>query len=232
MSSENGDNRSIGLAIFVKTPGHSALKTRLAKGIGRDAAEAFHRLAADAVAAVARAANKRLTGLVPAWAVAEQSALDDPAWATLPRIAQGDGDLGARMQSVTKELCERHDGALLLGADTPQLRVEDLIAAVRALEVHEHVIGPSTDGGFWLFGTRASAPQAAWTTTPWSQPDTAERFTAALGGARIARLRSLRDADAVADLPPLLGALDSLQAPLPEQVRLADWLRTTGIDTS
>lgn len=225
MSSANSDNRSIGLAIFVKTPGYSALKTRLAKRIGHDAAQAFHRLAADAVAAVARAANKPLTGLVPAWAVAEQSALDDPAWAALPRIAQGDGDLGARMQSVTEELCERHDGALLLGADTPQIRVEDLIAAVRALEVHQHVIGPSADGGFWLFGTRRPVPASAWTTTPWSSHDTAERFISALGSQRIARLRSLRDADTADDLPPLLAALDELPDPLPEQRRLADWLR-------
>lgn len=225
MSSANSDNRPIGLAIFVKTPGHSALKTRLAAGIGRDAAEIFHRLAADAVAGVARAAKQRLTGLVPTWAVAEPSALDDPAWAALPRIAQGDGDLGARMQSVTGELCERHDGALLLGADTPQLCAEDLIAAVRSLELHEHVIGPSADGGFWLFGTRRPVPASAWTTTPWSSHDTAERFIAALDSPRVARLRTLRDADAADDLPPLLAALDGLPDPLAEQRRLAHWLR-------
>ncbi|MDQ3494652.1 MAG: DUF2064 domain-containing protein, partial [Pseudomonadota bacterium] len=119
-----------------------------------------------------------------------------------------------------------HGGALLLGADAPQLRADDLVAAVRALDDHDHVFGPSADGGFWLFGTRKPVPATAWRATPWSQADTAERFIAALGTPRIARLRTLRDADAADDLPPLLAALDALPVPLPEQARLADWLRS------
>lgn len=214
----------IGLAIFVKTPGHSALKTRLATAIGRDDAEAFHRLAAHAVAAVARAARARIPGMAPMWAVAETDALDAPDWAGLPRVAQGEGDLGARMRQVTQALCATHGAALLLGADAPQLSSDDLVAAVEALEAHEHVIGPSADGGFWLFGTRVPVPAAAWSGTPWSHPDTARTFVAALG-APIMQLRTLRDADTAGDLPPLLAALDALSDPLPEQARLAKWLR-------
>ncbi len=225
MSATTGRNDRIGLAIFVKTPGHSPLKTRLAAGICRESAERFHRLAAEAVAAVARAAQAMLPGLATAWAVAEDSALDDALWSGLPRIAQGTGDLGARMRHVVERLCSAHGGALLLGADAPQLRVDDLVAAVRALDDHDHVLGPSADGGFWLFGTRKPVPATAWTATPWSQAGTAERFIAALGTPRIARLRTLRDADAADDLPPLLAALDALPHPRPEQRRLADWLR-------
>lgn len=196
-------NDRIGLGIFVKTPGHSPLKTRLAAGIGRASAERFHCLAAEAVAAVARAAQATLPGLAVTWAVAEASALDDALWSGLPRIAQGAGDLGARMRHVTERLCSAHGGALLLGADAPQLRVDDLVAAVRALDEYDHVLGPSVDGGFWLFGTRQPVPVLAWTTTPWSQADTKERFIAALGTPRIGRLNALRDADTADDLPPL-----------------------------
>lgn len=220
-----GDD-GIGLAIFVKTPGHSPLKTRLAAGIGREAAEDFHRLAAASVAAVARAAQAECPALTVSWAVAEDAALKDALWSGLPRIAQGAGDLGARMRKVTDHLCRAQGGALLLGADTPQLCVDDLVAAVRALDDHDHVLGPSADGGFWLFGTRMAVPGAVWTHTPWSRPDTSERFAAALGPRRIARLRTLRDADMAEDLPPLLAALEALAAPLPEQARLADWLRS------
>jgi rSAM/selenodomain-associated transferase 1 len=225
MSATAAGKGRIGLAILVKTPGHSPLKTRLAEGIRRSAAEDFHRLAAASVAAVARAAQAELPGLAVSWAVAEDAALDDVLWSGLPCIAQRAGDLGARMRHVTEHLCRAHGGALLLGADTPQLCVDDLVAAVRALDVHDHVLGPSTDGGFWLFGTRMAVPAAAWADTPWSRPDTAARFAAALGTPRIARLRELRDADAADDLPPLLAALDALPAPLPEQTHLAEWLR-------
>lgn len=218
-----------GLAIFVKTPGHSPLKTRLATGIGSDAAREFHLLAATAVAAVARVTCARHAGLVACWAVAERDALDDPHWRSLPRIAQGGGDLGARMQRVCDALQRRHGRALLLGADTPQLRPDDLLVALRALDAQAHVIGPSSDGGFWLFGTRGGVPAAAWADTPWSQADTAQRFMAALGKAgeqHATRLRELRDVDTAADLVPLLDALDELADPLPEQTRLAQWLRS------
>jgi len=219
----------LGIAIFVKTPGYSPLKTRLAHAIGADAAREFHLLSAGAVAAVAYRAQRDMPALATHWAVAETAALGDPAWAALPVITQGEGDLGARMGRVTEGLLARFDAALLLGADAPQIEAGDIIAALEALASHQHVIGPSADGGFWLFATRGRVPAGAWLATPWSQSDTAARFCAALCGtpadATIARLRSLRDADTAEDLPPLLSALEALREPLPEQQRLARWLR-------
>ncbi len=219
----------VGLAILVKTPGHSPLKTRLASAIGIEAAEHFHLLAAAAVAAVASRAQRDLQTLVPHWAVAEAGALEDSTWQALPTMPQGEGDLGARMGRVTNSLLARFDAALLLGADAPQIEPGDLGAAVEALATHRHVIGPSADGGFWLFATRGEVPPAAWSATPWSQPETAARFCQALCATLedppVERLRVQRDADTAEDLPPLLSALDALGDPLPEQRRLADWLR-------
>ena len=218
-----------GIAIFVKTPGHSPLKTRLTRAIGADAAREFHLLSAAAVAAVARRGQCDMPEFATHWAVAETAALEDPSWASLPVIPQGEGDLGARMGRVTEGLLARFDAALLLGADAPQIEAADFIAAADALASHRHVIGPSTDGGFWLFATRGQVPPAAWSATPWSQANTAARFCAALSATpaapAIARLRSLRDADTAEDLPPLLSALEALRDPLPEQQRLARWLR-------
>ena len=219
----------LGIAIFVKTPGHSPLKTRLARAIGVEAAREFHLLSAAAVAAVACRAQRDMPALATHWAVAEAGARDDPAWAALPSIAQGEGDLGARMGHVTNALLTRFDAALLLGADAPQIAAGDIGAAAQALQTHRHIIGPSVDGGFWLFATRGPVPATAWSQTPWSQADTAARFCGALqttpDDAPIARLRILRDADTAEDVPPLLSALEALREPLPEQQRLARWLR-------
>ena len=214
-----------GLAILVKTPGHSPLKTRLAQVIGQDAAAAFHRHAAAAVADVVIRAQATMPGLVAYWAVAETEALDAPVWRGLPCIAQGDGDLGARMRSVCETLRGRHGRAVLIGADAPQLRADDLLAACRALDAHEHALGPSEDGGFWLFATRIVVPDAAWSDTPWSQSDTAARFLDALGDASVAILRRLCDVDTVDDLAALAEALCTLSAPIPAQVALMRWLR-------
>ena len=215
---------SAGLAIFVKTPGHSPLKTRLAQAIGRDAAEAFHRHAAAAVADVVIRAQASMPGLVAYWAVAEPDALDAPIWRDLPRIAQGDGDLGARMRTVCDTMRERHGRAVLIGADAPQLRADDVLAACAALDTHDHTIGPSEDGGFWLFGTRIAVPEHAWSDTPWSQSDTALRFLDALGDSSVATLRRLCDVDTVDDLAALADALHALSAPTPKQSALARWL--------
>lgn len=214
-----------GLAIFVKTPGHSPLKTRLAQAIGQDAAEMFHRHAAAAVAEVVMQAQVTMPGLVVYWAVAEAEALEAAIWRDLPRIAQGDGDLGARMRHVCETLRQRHGRVALIGADAPQLRADDLLAACAALDTHAHALGPSEDGGFWLFATRSAVPDAAWSDTPWSQADTAERFLGALGDASVATLRRLCDVDTVDDLAALAEAFDALSAPTPKQAALAWWLR-------
>lgn len=214
-----------GLAIFVKTPGWSPLKTRLAQAIGKAAAEAFHRLAAAAVAEAAMRAQASMPGLVAYWAVAEADALDAPIWRGLPRIAQGDGDLGARMRSVCDTLRERHGRAVLIGADAPQLDAQDLLAACAALDAHHHAIGPSEDGGFWLFATRVAVPDAAWSDTPWSQADTAMRFLDALGDPSVARLRTLCDVDTVDDLAALAETLFARSTLTPAQTALAIWLR-------
>ena len=214
-----------GLAIFVKTPGWSPLKTRLAQAIGKAAAEAFHRLAAAAVAEAVMRAQASMPGLVAYWAVAEADALDAPIWRGLPRIAQGDGDLGARMRSVCGILRERHGRAVLVGADAPQLDANDLLAACAALDAHHHAIGPSEDGGFWLFATRVAVPDAAWSDTPWSQADTAMRFLDALEDPSVAHLRTLCDVDTVDDLAALAETLFARSTLTPAQTALAIWLR-------
>lgn len=219
-----------GIAVFVKTPGYSPLKTRLAEAIGQEAAEAFHRHAAAAVADVVIQAQAAMEGLVAYWAVAEPEALDASIWRAMPRIPQGEGDLGARMRHVCGTLLARHGRAVLIGADAPQLRAEDLLAACAALDAHAHALGPSEDGGFWLFATRVAVPDAAWSDTPWSQADTAVRFVDALGvdalgDATIATLRPLCDVDTVEDLAALAEALHALSAPTPTQAALATWLR-------
>lgn len=216
---------SVGLAIMVKTPGHSPVKTRLAADIGSEAAESFHRLAATAVAEVVADACIRAPALQACWAVAEREAIDAPLWQRFPRMLQGEGDLGARMRLVHDALRARHGAALLIGADAPQLCSDDLLAAVAAVHAHDRVIGPSLDGGFWLFGSRTAVADTAWETTPWSQPQTRECFIAALGTPPPRALRTLRDVDTAADLAPLRAALDALPAPTPAQRVLATWLR-------
>jgi rSAM/selenodomain-associated transferase 1 len=210
------------LAIFVKTPGRSPVKTRLAASIGQRRAEQFHRLAAAAVAAVARAA---MPTVQPCWAVAEQDALDDPIWNALPTLWQGDGTLGARLHHVCASLQQRHGCVLMIGADAPQISADLLRAAVDALRATPFVLGRANDGGFWLFGTRQPVPEAAWLAPRYSCADTASMLINALSSdGAIASLPMLSDVDDGDDLTSLIVDLKALAEPLPEQRELLAWL--------
>lgn len=213
------------LAIFVKTPGRSPLKTRLANKCGERYATEWYRRAAAAVASVALEAQRRY-GIRAYWAVAEPDALD--AWPDLPSIAQGDGGLGTRMARVHAGLVARHGFGLLLGADAPQLTAELLGDAVGWLDHPEPrmLLGPASDGGFWLLGGNVAPPLATWTSVAYSTATTAGDLRHAmhdLGEWRT--LATLTDVDTAADLPMLRRALQALPEPTPEQAALAHWMR-------
>ncbi len=216
-----------GIAIFVKTPGYSALKTRLAAVVGAAFAAEWHGRAARTVAAVAAAAARDCDATLY-WAVAEPEATRDGAWSELPNLAQGEGGLGARMGRVHAELVRRHGAGVLLGADTPQLDAASLRDALRWLQAAapaRQVLGPARDGGFWLYGGNRATSVATWESVPYSRSDTATRFEAAFaaGGAWLV-LPRLTDVDHDTDLADLRSELAALPAPAPAQRDFAAWL--------
>lgn len=219
------------LAIFVKTPGQSAVKTRLAQTLGRLKAEAFHLAAAGAVASVAVRAGLA-AGFTANWAVAEREAMDVNAWKDLPRFFQGPGTLGERMDTVYRQL-RRHGGfALLVGADAPQLRDEMLARAARWLDVPEPrlVMGRARDGGFWLFGGNVSLPPDAWLQPSYSVATTAHEFIEAMSPyGEWLELERLCDVDRAEDLPVACGELQALPSPTLEQQRLLAWMQDASL---
>ncbi len=217
------------IAIFVKTPGRSAVKTRLAATIGEDAAWAWHLRAAAAVTEVAEAAA-HAAGATAYFAVAEPAALDADPWHALPCVWQGEGGLGARMGRVHHELIRRHGSGVLLGADTPQLApamLGEALAWCRASEPRQ-AIGPARDGGFWLYAGNRAAPLATWESVAYSRTDTAVRLRAAFGayGAFVG-LPWRTDVDEEADLAVMRRELAALSSPTPAQRALAAWLDAT-----
>lgn len=214
------------LAIFVKTPGHSPVKTRLAARHGREFAECWHRLAAAACASVALELAGR-HGVQPYWAVAEQDALGDPDWQSLPGVAQGEGGLGERMARVHRALFVQHRQVLLLGADSPQLSAGLIEPALRWLAGNpaRTAIGFAEDGGFWTFGSNRMIDDHAWVAVRYSERDTGRDFSCAMAAfGECLRLPTLVDVDTADELPTVLRALQALPCPTAEQQRLAEWL--------
>ena len=157
------------LFVMVKAPMAGAAKTRLAAVIGSAEALRFYRSSTTTLL--------RRIGSDPRWrtvlAVSPDRYAGSRFWpAHLPRIAQGHGDLGDRMQRLLEQ--PRGPG-ILIGSDIPGIRAGHIAEAFGVLSRSGFVFGPSEDGGFWLAGAQRATPRlfrhVRWS-TPYALADT------------------------------------------------------------
>lgn len=171
--------KTVGLAVFVKTPGLSPIKTRLAAGIGAERALAVYN---GCVACVRESVKQAAAGglLQPYWAVAEPEGAE--AWVDWPVLQQGEGGLGARMECIYRQLLQSHDAAVLLGADVPALTLELLDSAARSVLTSQpkSVLAPAQDGGFVLVGGNRPISSAVWNVPDYGGVQTLAQFRQAL----------------------------------------------------
>jgi uncharacterized protein len=197
--------KKVAVAVFVKTPGKSPLKTRLAKTIGEESAHEFYTLACKTLAATLRNAATLSQGRIhPVWAVAEHDT--QKYWTDFPVIWQGDGELGDKLHTVYSSLLASHDGVMLIGADAPHLTPEEFIGVLdRHLEGADFVVGPAKDGGFYLFSGTKPVPERIWKETRYSSDDTLQQLLPEIkknGATEILPVRT--DVDVFEDLRGML----------------------------
>jgi rSAM/selenodomain-associated transferase 1 len=147
------------LGVFAKWPRPGLVKTRLAAVLGPDRAaqiaDAFLRDTLDRLAAVVPA-TRRVIAFAPDDAKAHFADLVGGRFALRP---QGDGDLGARIKPfLSAELAVGADTVVIVGTDSPTLPVSLVEAAFCELERADIVLGPATDGGYYLLGCARRVP--------------------------------------------------------------------------
>ena len=221
-------NTTGALVIFVKTPGCSPIKTRLAKSIGESLAEDAGCLAA--TAAYVRDVQKKLPGLKIYWAVAETGGLNSPLWSDFPVISQGEGTLGVRLSNVYREILRRHGFACFIGADSPHVRSEliaqGILETVRYLN-EKFVMGETSDGGFYFFGGSTSISEALWTSVEYSTSHTASDLTEQLRSlGPVVNIETDFDIDSLEDLKRYRDERFESSDLLPEQAKLIQWARS------
>ena len=179
------------LSIFARWPEPGKAKTRLIPDFGAAGAAAIYRKLLAHTVTVARASGipfeLRVTGAAPD--VFRVKLGED-----LQIVDQGDGDLSAKLARVSAP-------AIVIGSDCPGLTPAILRTAREALDTGPMVIGPATDGGFYLLGYRDNA-EFAFRDMEWSTDDvfaeTLRRFAAQ--GIHPTVLSQLSDVDTAEDL--------------------------------
>lgn len=194
---------------FVKYPEPGAVKTRLASVMGAEPAAALYRLfVQDMLAELALVkADLRIccdTGPVPGGAGDPLAACKrwlGPRYACLPQ--HGD-DLGARMRAALADAYAAGYGrAVVLGSDIPDFPHELAQKALDDLDPHDAVIGPASDGGYYLIGFRRDRfLPGVFEDMEWSGPAVYAATMERLEAARldVARLPEWNDVDTMWDL--------------------------------
>jgi len=165
------------LGIFAKQPVPGRVKTRLAADWGNErAAGLYECFVRDLLGKFSTAGDRRVIGFAPnvnearQWfdAASEQAAAAAESWTLWP---QPELDLGGRMASYFETWTESAEHrTILIGSDSPSLPAEYLEQAWQLLETDDCVIGPATDGGYYLIGLRATVADfgAPFRNVEWS----------------------------------------------------------------
>jgi glycosyltransferase A (GT-A) superfamily protein (DUF2064 family) len=135
----------------------------------------------------------------PRWqtllAVSPDSAVGARFWPRgIERLAQGRGDLGARMQRLFRLLPP--GPAIIVGSDIPSIAASDIACAFRLLGNADAVFGRAPDGGYWLVGLRRTPRLLApFVGVRWSGPHALADTLGNLKGSRVALAATLSDVD-------------------------------------
>jgi rSAM/selenodomain-associated transferase 1 len=189
---------NIAIVVFVKTPGFSPIKTRLAVTIGKDKAEEFYNLSIKATEATVTKTQANHY-----WAVAEHECLNEKLWKNFNVIQSGEGGLGERLHHVYSTLLTTHDAVILLGADCPHMPTSAINIAIKKLKQSPYILGPAVDGGFYLFAGREPISEEVWTSTTYSAETTMSELTEKLDYENIDTISTLTDVDDIETLQAL-----------------------------
>jgi uncharacterized protein len=193
------------LIVFTRYPALGLTKTRLIPALGPLGAAQLHRQLAVRTLQKARDLGSR-HGLEIEVRYFGATRRQMRRWLGpgLTYREQCEGDIGRRMDHAMSEAMGDGCGrVLLIGTDVPGCTVEALQRALAAIEAYDLVLGPTTDGGYWLIGLRRPARLfngVAWGTDAVLR-QTLER--AADQGLRVLTLAPLSDVDRPEDLAAL-----------------------------
>ncbi|MEX0274853.1 MAG: TIGR04282 family arsenosugar biosynthesis glycosyltransferase [Flavobacteriaceae bacterium] len=139
------------LLIFTRNPELGKCKTRLAAKVGNQAALDIYVFLLEHTARITEGLNfqKRVYYSEDIW---ENDIWDDRLYEK--KLQQG-ADLGERMaHAFAQGFMDGYHRICIIGSDMFHLSSEDISTAFSMLHTHDVVLGPATDGGYYLLGMK------------------------------------------------------------------------------
>lgn len=194
------------LLIFAKYPVPGEVKTRLASDIGPEAATLLYRHFVQVI--IQKLARHRsIDEAIVAVAQSDQVhrfAIEFPgAYRYLPQ--QANRDLGVRLQdAIAQQLASGFGKVVVVGTDSPQMPSRLVTEALAALRTADVVLGPATDGGYYLIAVKGDYP-ALFRGIEWSTDQVLAQTLAAAeqAGLAVHLLEQQYDVDTLAELQQL-----------------------------
>ncbi|WP_460207018.1 TIGR04282 family arsenosugar biosynthesis glycosyltransferase [Scytonema sp. NUACC21] len=197
-------NRQQYLVIFTRYPEPGKTKTRLIPALGPEGAATLQRqMTEHTILQVKQLQSSLSVSLEVRFAGGNLQLMQDWLGSDVTCQPQGEGDLGLRMLRSLKSGFEA--GAkkvIIIGTDCPEVNAEILRMAFDRLNHNDLVLGPATDGGYYLVGLKRPVPDLftniTWGTSHVLQQtiEKAQFFNLSVG-----YLPVLSDIDRPEDLP-------------------------------
>ncbi|MHC5676292.1 TIGR04282 family arsenosugar biosynthesis glycosyltransferase [Nostoc sp.] len=149
------------LIIFTRYPEPGKTKTRLIPVLGSVGAANLQRQMTEYTIfqveelqkAIAISVEVRFTG-------GDLQLMQDWLGLDLVYHSQGEGDLGSRMvRSLGNAFQSGAENVIIIGTDCPGVNAQILATAFENLHAFDLVLGPASDGGYYLIGLRQPMPE-------------------------------------------------------------------------
>lgn len=194
------------IIIFVKEPEQAEVKTRLASEIGGElAVKIYKSFVLDTLSTLKTLDTPITICFYPPEAAERIAKWLGPEYEYRPQSGR---DLGQRMKNAFRQAFdEGADRIVLIGSDIPDIPKGFVTQAFDALDARDAVIGPATDGGYYLiaFKKETFRPEA-FENIQWSTPAVFDQTIHELNRQKLETqtLPQWHDIDTVSDLSDLV----------------------------
>lgn len=184
------------LVIFTRNPELGKVKTRLAKTVGDESALDIYKFLIQHTVKVTKDLK------VDKYVFYSEGIRKNDAWNVdvFRKKLQEGNDLGERMHNAFLEIFKMgYEKAVIIGCDMFDWEKKDLEAAFMGLNDFDFVIGPATDGGYYLLGMK-HPKQILFQNKEWGASSVLEQTLIDLKGENYLLLKERNDIDHFEDL--------------------------------